>query len=322
MKSNSILFVASILAMLMCGCELYNKRGKQPESDPAKVDVLAKYLTGDYYGDYFGDGRGNYCICLSSSFIMEDGGYLPNKAYYILDLVAALSDTEDDMVQVPMGIYILDSMGSSSKHILSDSSYLILTDSHGNIAEKRYFDTAQLRVYELSAGLTATIGGEEHIVTYGGATKVVNRSENGVLSTLVDNYTLVLDNHTLYYYALGDYYGTGLNNYMLLLMPNDNSGDVVQLDVMTSADEGFCGSYKKGDTQTQWSILDGVLNDYYMDGSWYYTSDYKSAAPFKAGRMTISEEEDGTMSVAMYMLDDLENSINGTWRGRVEEYAY
>ena len=308
--------------MLLCGCELYNKGGKQPESDTTQVEILAKCLTGDYYGDYFGNGKGNYCICLSSRGIMEDGGYLPNHAYYILDLVATLNDAEDDMVQVPMGTYILDSMGSSSKHILSDSSYLMLTDNQGNISEKRAFDTAQLTVYELSAGLTATIGGETHIVTYGGATKVVNRSESGVLSTLVNNYTLVLDNHTLYYYALCDYYGTGLNNYMLLLMPNDNSGDVVQLDVMTSEEDGFCGSYKMGDTQTQWSILEGVLNDYYMDGSWYYTSDYKDTAPFKAGSMTIREEEDGTMSVTLYMLDDLENSINGTWRGRVEEYAY
>lgn len=225
------------------------------------------------------------------------------------------------MVQVPMGVYILDSMGSSSKHILSDSSYLILTDSHGNIAEKRYFDTAQLRVYELSAGLTATIGGEEHIVTYGGATKVVNRSENGVLSTLVDNYTLVLDNHTLYYYALGDYYGTGLNNYMLLLMPNDNSGDVVQLDVMTSADEGFCGSYKKGDTQTQWSILDGVLNDYYMDGSWYYTSDYLTMSPFVDGTLTITNNNNGTYSVSFDVTDDAGYNVTGSWTGETLDYG-
>ena len=88
-----------------------------------------------------------------------------------------------------------------------------------------------------------------------------------------------------------------------------------------NANDSFYGEYKIGSTGNEWSILKGVLtvegNESYMDGSWYYTSDYANFAPFAGGVLKIVSNSDNTATVSFEVVDDAGNSITSSWRGAV-----
>lgn len=329
MKKSIILFAALALATLLSGCELYNRgEDNPPQPNTNEVEFNATYLIGDYYGDIYNNGQGNYYIYLSNVSIEEDGSYKPHGCYYILDITAPMSSYHNERIQIPEGSYTLDKEGTNKEFAFSyERSHLVDTDYAGEPFRDVKFDSGSMYVNNAGITLTVTIGDKTHIVTYKASPYVNNRGENGTHSTLVDDLIPDLSNHTLYYYPCGDYYATGLDNWMLLAYPNDNEGDILQFDIMTAKDsDNIFGSYTLGDSSTANSFLKGVITPYegenYMEGSWYYTSDYADIAPIVGGTFTISDEGYGIAKLSFYMQDDRGNSIKGDWRGFMELYPY
>lgn len=325
MKKSILLIATFALATLFSGCELYNRGNNDlPPVDPYMVEFEASYLNGDYYGDYYNIGKGNYYIYLSDKGITEEGELLPHGNYYILDITSNLTNYHNETVQIPSGTYTLDKDNSLDHRSFSqERSMYVATDANGEVFKCEYFDSANMSIHVDGIALTAKIGDYTHIVTYNHSPRVRNRGENGVHSTLCGDLSLALDDHTLYYYPCGDYYTTGINNWLLFLWPNSGEGDIVQFDVMATknANDSFYGEYKIGSTGNEWSILKGVLtvegNESYMDGSWYYTSDYANFAPFAGGVLKIVSNSDNTATVSFEVVDDAGNSITSSWRGAV-----
>ena len=329
MKRGIKLIATLALATLLVGCELYNRgENKPPQPNPNEVEFNATYLIGDYYGDIYDNGLGNYYIYLSNKNIEEDGSFMPHGCYYILDITAPLNSFHNERVQIPEGSYTLDMENSNSQYTFSiERSLYIETDYAGEPLRETKFDSGSMYVNNAGITLSVTIGDKTHIVTYEASPYVNNRGENGTHSTLAEDRTLALSNHTLYYYPCGDYYATGLENWMLLVYPNDNEGDILQFDIMTAKDsDNIFGTYTLGDSSTAGSFLKGVMTLYegenYMEGSWYYTSDYADIAPLVGGSLTISDEGYGVATLSFYMEDDRGNGIKGSWRGFMELYPY
>ena len=329
MRKSILLLASFALATLLAGCELYNRDdNKLPPINPNEVKFEATYLIGDYYGDIYSNGTGNYYIYLSSVDTEKDGSYKPYGTYYVLDITSSINSFHNERIQIPAGQYTLDTEGSNAMFTFSaERSLLIETNYMGTPFREEKFDSGSMYVNNAGITLTVTIGNKTHIIKYNHSPYVNNLGENGKHSTLSENRTLALSNHTLYYYPCGDYYNTGLENWLLLLWPNDGEGDALQFDIMTTKDsDNVYGTYKVGSNTSSGSFLKGMLTTYdgetYMDGSWYYTSDYADIAPFVAGMLSVGDNGDGTTTLTFNMEDDRGNAINGTWSGTMELYPY
>ena len=328
MKRGIKLIATLAVATLLAGCELYNRNNNQPPVVHEEYEIEAKYLIGDYYGDIYDNGLGNYYIYLSNESIEEDGSFMPHGCYYILDITAPTNSYHNEQIQIPSGHYTLDKEGTNGEFTFSyERSHLVDTDYAGEPFRDVKFDSGSMYINNAGITLTVTIGDKTHIVTYGASPYVNNRGENGTHSTLAEDRILALSNHTLYYYPCGDYYATGLENWMLLVYPNDNEGDILQFDIMTAKDsDNPYGTYPVGDSSTANSFLKGVMTlsegENYMEGSWYYTSDYADMAPFVGGTFTLSDEGNGIAKLSFHMKDDRGNNIIGSWTGTMELYPY
>lgn len=327
---KSILFITTFaLATLLAGCELYNNGGNgQTPVDTKEVRFEATYLIGDYYGDIYDNGTGNYYVYLSNAGVEDDGSYKPYGTYYVLDITSSINSFHNDRIQIPAGQYSLDTEGNNALFTFSaERSLLVETNYMGEPLREETFDSGSMYVNNAGITLTVTIGDKTHIVEYKHSPYVNNHGENGIHSTLAEDRTLALSNHTLYYYPCGDYYNTGLENWLLLVWPNDGEGDALQFDIMTDKEStDFYGTYKIGNSTTAGSFLKGMLTTYdgetYTDGSWYYTTDYADMAPFMGGTLEVVDNGDSNTSLTFNVHDDRGNTINGTWSGTMELYPY
>ncbi len=305
--------------------------------EPEYVQFTADHFDGEYYGDYYSPGIGNYYIHLSDNGFQASGYALPNSTYYRIDLYSDYyGGPQVESLQLPYGTYTLD-VDNKFEHGTFSVAYskMLSSDAEGNFVVEKLFEAGELVVDEAGAVLRVTIDGKEHTVTYEGQTLVADkRSSTGedvgggddnvpeeALSTLTGDYNVVLDDHMLIYAYYGDYYSTGLNNWTFAIWPNDYEGDHIQFDIMNSSATDMYGEYSVGDENTAYSFFKGYIeNDDsgtmgYMRGSWYYTDDGVTMAPFVDGELRISDTGGGNLKVDFSVTDDRGNKIRGSWRG-------
>lgn len=305
------------------------------------VQFVANHFDGEYYGDYYSPGIGNYYLHLSDNGFKESGYALPKSRYYRIDLYSDYyGGPEVEHLQLPYGTYTLDTANSFQHGTFSVAySKMLESDAEGNFVIEKLFEAGELVVDAKGATLRVTIEGVEHVVTYSGATLVSDkRSATGedvgggeeddtedVLSTLVGDYTLTLDDHVLIYAYYGDYYNTGLSNWTFALWPKDREGDHIQFDIINESDTDMFGTYSLGDESRAYSFLVGYIESDgtgdtigYMRGSWYYTDDGVTMAPFAGGELRITDGGDGDIVLDIEATDDRGNSLKGSWRGRPE----
>ncbi|MBO5820489.1 MAG: hypothetical protein J6R02_02735, partial [Alistipes sp.] len=142
----------------------------------------------------------------------------------------------------------------------------------------------------------------------------------GPYSTLWEDYRCNFDDHTLYYAYYGDYYETGYMNWTFAVLPKDREGDFVQFDVLAGPNSttDFCGEYTISNSYEAYTSLPGEIDwDGYMVGSWYYTNDGYTMAPFVDGTMSVVDNGDGTVTVEFDVYDDCDNNITGSWTGKM-----
>lgn len=305
------------------------------------VQFVANHFDGEYYGDYYSPGIGNYYLHLSDNGFKESGYALPKSRYYRIDLYSDYyGGPEVEHLQLPYGTYTLDTANSFQHGTFSVAySKMLESDAEGNFVIEKLFEAGELVVDAKGATLRVTIEGVEHVVTYSGATLVSDkRSATGedvgggeeddtedVLSTLVGDYTLTLDDHMLIYAYYGDYYNTGLRNWTFALWPNDHEGDHIQFDIINESDTDMFGTYSLGDESRAYSFLVGYIESDgtgdtigYMRGSWYYTDDGVTMAPFAGGELRITDGGGGDIVLDIEATDDRGNRLKGSWRGRPE----
>ncbi len=219
--------------------------------------------------------------------------------------------------------------GSQRQHTVTKSH------AHQRQFSKERTDHTDLRF--VFPGITRTVG-EDYSIGSGvqnllcgsgigqkhcGAAVLPDESASQIVySTLTDDYQATLDDHTLYYANFGDYYDYGRLNWLLVIEPNDGSGDCFQIDVITAdadAESGIAGDYTGSDVLAPSSFIPGWISGGYRESSWYYTADGTQQAPFRKGEVKITDNGDGTMGVTIDVTDDLKNRITASWSGTAIE---
>ena len=295
------------------------------QAGTGEINFKAPILWGDYYGDALTPGAANYWFFLSDrGFDTEDKSY-PNATYYRIDAYGPLA-TGSGIVAIPDGTYTYDPNNTYAQWTFTAewSGYWV-TDANAHRDEIIKFEEATLVVEGEKITLNAKINGEQHTVVYEGENALLDcQGSVEVLTTLDGDYEADLSDHRMVYECYGDYYDFGAFNWMFVIMPNDGSGDSMQLDVITGHNDresGFAGDYVASEVLKQWSFIPGWTDGYNMQCSWFFNNSEGEQAPFRGGNVSVVDNGDGTMTVDIAVTDDRRNRITGTWTGVPEQFV-
>ena len=298
------------------------------------TEFTAYVATGTYYGDEYTPGvADNYYFYLSDIGFDADGYAQAGGTYYRFDIYAPITS---DMTITP-GTYYIDindtlGLGTVSAYysayfkVNGDASdYEVVDYPVGGFITFNADNTIYAEV-EFESGATHKVSFSGDIVIMDGTAGSGGEDggEDGdSLSMLEGDYTCAFDHHTLVYEGYGDYYGIGLQNWVLSIAPNDGeNGDCVQFDILAGADStDFAGTYAINDSFGSYTAYPGEVSGGYLVGSWYYSGDYSVMAPFIDGTLWVTNNGNGTYTVAFSLYDDAYNFIEGTWTGEALDYA-
>ena len=289
------------------------------------INFNAPLLWGDYYGDALTPGAGNYWFFLSDRGFDSNGDSYANATYYRIDAYGPLA-AGSGVVAIPDGTYTYDPNDTYAQWTFTaEYSGFWVTDANAHRDAILKFEEATLVVEGNKITLNAKINGEQHTVVYEGENVLLDCQGNVVVHTTLDgDYEADLSDHYMIYECYGDYYDYGAFNWMFVIMPNDGSGDCMQLDVITGHNDkesGFAGDYIASDVLKQWSFIPGWTDGYNLQCSWFFTADNSELAPFRGGNVSVVDNGDGTLTVEIDVTDDRRNRITGTWTGVPEAYA-
>ena len=308
----------------------YNGQLKLPapaSTEPGEiVEVDVPYAYAYYFGDQYTPGYAdNYYLFLSDVGLDEEGYELPNGTYYRFDLYAPIADS--NLTKIPAGTYTIDMYDSGEPWTasLSYSGYYVLDEYGYDYVDVDYFGSGTIVVNEdgsVVAEVTMLTSGDTHKVTRAASDitiyEVTGGGENDdTYSTLTSDLVCNLSDHTLYYENYGDWYEVGYQNWTVAIMPNSQEGDFVQFDLLAGANstEDFFGEYTISNNYGSYTSVCGYLEygyDYnYLAGSWYYTNDGVTMAPFVDGWVEILDNGDGNASVKFEVWDDAGNFVEG-----------
>lgn len=292
------------------------------------VDMVAGYADAVYYGDQYNPGvADNFYFFLSDKGFDADGWELPNATYYRFDLFSNIVNPEEG-IAIPYGTYTIDNGSSDPFTIGAQYSAYYIMDAEGwDYAVSSAITSGTVTISEDGVVADLMIAGAHHVVTFSGDILVTDASSGGgggdyegPYSTLWEDYRCNFDDHTLYYAYYGDYYEVGYMNWTFAIMPDGGEGDFVQFDVLAGPNSttDFCGEYTISNSYEAYTSLPGEIDwDGYMVGSWYYTNDGYTMAPFVDGTMSVVDNGDGTVTVEFDVYDDCDNNLTGSWTGAI-----
>ena len=301
--------------------------------DGGDVEFTAYHAYATYYGDQYSPGvSDNYYFFLSDLGIDADGFDQVNGTYYRFDIYAPITS---DYTITP-GTYVLDVDGTCECWTVGTyySAYY-KWNAYGDDYDAVDWPDGGFITFNEDGSIYAEVhmmsSGETHKVSFQGDIVIYDSTGSGgggggdygdVLSTLTSSHTVTLDHHTLIYEAYGDYYNIGLQNWAFMIMPNDGEGEYVQFDILAGADStDFAGTYTISDSFTSYTSTTGAIENGNLVGSWLYSSDYYTLAPFVDGTLYITNNNNGTYSVSFGVIDDAGNYIEGAWTGEALDYA-
>ena len=296
------------------------------QSGSGDINFNAPTLWGDYLGDALTPGAGNYWFFLTDRSFDTEGKSYPNATYYRIDAYGPLANGSG-IVAIPDGTYTYDPNDTYAQWTFTaEWSGFWVTDANANRdAILKFEEGATLVVEGNKITLNAKVNGEQHNVVFEGENALLDSRGNvTVLTTLEGDYEADLSDHYMVYECYGDYYEFGAFNWMFVIMPNDGSGDCMQLDVITGHNDkesGFAGDYVASDVLKRWSFIPGWTDGYNMQCSWYFNESEGEQAPFRGGEVSVVDNGDGTMTVDIDVTDDRRNNITGTWTGVPEAYT-
>lgn len=292
------------------------------------VELTFDYAYGTYFGDqYTPDYADNFFLFLSDMGVDEDGWELPNARYFRFDLYSEIIDTTNG-ISIPYGTYTLDVNNSGEPGTIAagNSAYYKMDADGWDYAEEGAISAGTVTIDENGIVAEVMIAGSWYKVTFNGVAGPFDEVTSGggfsegPYSTLADDMDCSLGDHTLYYEYYGDWYEVGNMNWTFAIMPSEFVGDFIQFDVLadTTSTEEFFGEYTIADTFEAYTATIGYIDgDGLMSGSWYYTNDGITMAPFVSGTLSIVDKGNNTATVNFDVLDDLGFKITGSWTGRM-----
>lgn len=294
------------------------------QAGDGEIMFNAPILTGEYLGDALTPGIGNYWFFITDRGFDSEGNSLPNTTYYRIDAYGPVS-LQSDNFTIPNGTYTFDKNDSCAEWTFTaEYSGFWVTDENARRDKINPFEEGTLTVEDGKITLEVKVAGEKHTAIYEGRVALTDgRGSVTVYSTLDDDYTADLSDHYMLYDCYGDYYEFGAYNWMILIAPNSDSGDCIQLDFITGYNDeesGFFGDYIASDYLAKWSFIPGWSNMSQLMCSWYFTVDQSEVAPFRDGTMSIKDNGDGTITLEFEVEDDRKNTITGSWTGVAERY--
>lgn len=291
------------------------------QNGDGEANFSAPLLSGEYLGDALTPGTGNYWFILSDRGFMDDGKAYPSATYYRIDAYGAVYNGYESEVPIANGTYTFDKENTyaSGTFTAEYSGYWVTNAEGKREGAINAFESGTMVVENGKIILDVVIDGEAHHVEYVGDTTIKDAQSSVVIYTTLDgDYEADLSNHSMLYECYGDYYEFGYTNWMILIQPNDGSGDCFQFDFITgykTQEEGFFGEYVSSDFLATNSFIPGWTDGVNLLCSWYFTADQSELAPFRDGTMSIKDNGDGTVTVDIDVKDDLRNRITATWTG-------
>ena len=289
--------------------------------------VEAASVTGQYYGDMYDEGSGimNYYINMSDLPSESVGSAFPGATYYIFDIYTSQTPENKGKVALPEGVYVLGD-GSDGTFAAGNSRWFITDDIGQGYAENAFFEEGSLTVtkkdgvYFYEADLT-DMNGKTHRVTYSGSVQLADYSP--VMSTLTSDYEADMEGAICDGEYYGDYFGTGTANWTVYIyQPGSLTGDYIKLEFLT--DPGFTpqagfptGTYTDSRDYSMNTYISGYSSYAYTIGSWLFVDGFSGGAPLTDGEIEIVENGDGTYTISIDCMDNLDpaNRITASWTG-------
>ena len=169
--------------------------------------------------------------------------------------------------------------------------------------------------------------GIAHRVTYdGGNIEIFDMSEgegggDDYYSTLTGDVTCDFSDHGILAYQYGDWYEVGLQNWALVIYPNNYIGDYLQLDILAGANSvnDFIGTYTVSDNLSAFTAYPGEIDYGDMYGSVYYNSyDGETIGEYATlvnGWIEVVDNENGSITLNLNVWDDANHNITGSYTG-------
>lgn len=289
--------------------------------------VEAASVTGQYYGDMYDEGSGimNYYINMSDLPSESVGSAFPGATYYIFDIYTSQTPENKGKVALPEGVYVLGD-GSDGTFAAGNSRWFITDDTGQGYEENAFFEEGSLTVtkkdgvYFYEADLT-DMNGKTHRVTYSGSVQLADYSP--VMSTLTSDYEADMEGAICDGEYYGDYFGTGTANWTVYIyQPGSLTGDYIKLELLT--DPGFTpqagfptGTYTDSRDYSMNTYISGYSSYAYTIGSWLFVDGFSGGAPLTDGEIEIVENGDGTYTISIDCMDNLDpaNRITASWTG-------
>ncbi len=280
------------------------------------------YATGYYYGDYYTDGTTvEYYIVLSAADLDED--YQTGAPYYILSLRSTTKPTSGT-VTIPEGTYTVSDADGNNVIYQGDSYYAVYGD--GEFSTLSNFADGSLAVSV--SGSTTTIegtltdeDGTIHHISYTGDLDIEN---DAYTSTLSEDVTADLSGTPCYAYYFGDAVGNGTSYWHLVIYKIPGEGFYVDYvgESSFTAEAGIpTGEYTGALTGEAGTYFTGMLYNGSILYSWYFTANSSGSitdpySPLGSGTITVTNNGDGTYTIAWDVMDDNETySIKAEWTG-------
>ena len=275
-------------------------------------------------------GVHSYGVVLSKEGLNEDGSFKHGAKYYCFDLCAKeVVSKEADSATIPNGTYRLNMGGDVADRVVNYMySYYVVGDNY--YQEEIAFADAEVVVEDghIVANV-ALANGENHRVEYSGSLviPVYNATVTEGLSTLTGDHEFNIENGVFVGAFVGDLMYNGCNTCQVYMYEyldyetGEERGDQFQIDLQLSAgSRDICGTYTHGTTAGH--FIPGSAEDlggqYMQQNSWYMTAGYIDFAPLVRGSVKVEKESDMVYIFTIDTVDDVGNSIRGTFKGSGE----
>ena len=275
-------------------------------------------------------GVHSYRVVLSKEGVNDDGSFKHGAKYYCFDLCAKeVVSKEDTEATIPNGTYTLSMTGELSDRAINYMySYYAVGDNY--YQEEVAFANAEVVVEDGRIVANASLSnGENHRVEYNGSLviPVYNANVTGGLSTLTGDHSFDIEDGVFVGAFVGDLMYNGCNTCQVYMYEyldyntGEERGDQFQIDLQLPAgSRDIEGTYTHGTTAGH--FIPGSAEDlggqYMQQNSWYMTAGYIDFAPLVRGSVKVEKESEKVYIFTIDTVDDMGNSIRGTFKGSGE----
>lgn len=305
-------------------CEEFN--APQIPEDAIELPYLSCIYFGNTYGATSYDYNYSMVIATHKNVYDPVTGYYDiyaNCEYMFIDLYSATPSQDYNLfVKIPVGVYEFDLYDSCQAGTFGyEYSYHVVTDEYSttedNFREGIIYVTNEYIYIEV----TDINGNELKYVCY---ETTADNSDNfgpdsftgGIEhSTLTGDLNMDFSSGYITSVNYGDYYVIGKNNWSVYVT-NSSTGETLGLEILSDFSmNDFSGTHVVSNKISEYDsmVLPGFVDAYGETmWSWYRQSvdgNVENAAPLVEGTITFTNNNDGTFTVVMDVLDDKGNNI-------------